>query len=366
MSKLAALRGVGEGASGGLIKYPAASLMFAIDKLMGEGKLTYTQALAELRAQREQDVQDATIAHTAGTIAGSMLPLAAIAKGGAGLGKIVAGNAALGAAQGFSSNAASEGSTLQDTLVGAGVGGTLGLLGGGASAAAQKLARVEVQNTLYNRLMADPTWKEAAKTQLKKDGVKTPKHTDIERFARSEANATAQKLSQRELPAYIDSPKSSLPTRLWEGTKRATSGVVPSAITGGVVGGTGALLTGQDPVSGAMLGAGGAVALAKQGAMANMTKTASHTGGRILARTPALQNAPLALSPGATSLIVPGMVQGAEPAAPGNTNAERFKETTKPAGKPDDFSDIEQFRVKPSAKASAPDDFSDLEEFRVR
>jgi len=361
MRLAALLRGAGEGATGGLVKYPAAGLMFAMDKLVGEGKLSYDEALKLIREQRAADIEESPVLHTVGNVAGALVPLGVIARGGATLGKVIAGNAALGGAQGFSANAAEEGTTLQDTLVGTGLGAGVGALGAGLTAAGQAVARTEVANALYAKLLENTPWRNAVKKQLQAAGEKATSDK-IKAAARTEAKRQAEALPQREAAAIVQPPKSNLGQRAAASVARGLTGVVPSAATGAVIGGGGALISGSDPLQGAMLGAGTAVGASKAAALGNVGKTLSHATGRLMARNPVLPNLPRTLTTTATNTAVPVLTVNPNPLNEAELTGMQAN-PRKVSGKVDDFSDLSEFEVPQSAQA---DPFEDLAEFEVR
>lgn len=125
---VAGVRGVGAGASLGAIRYPAALSMVGIDKLIGEGKLSYREALALIREQDRADMEEHKGARLAGEIAGTIG--SSLATGGGGLLAQAAKAGATGAISGFTANEGMENAGT-DTLRGAALGSTLGALGAG-------------------------------------------------------------------------------------------------------------------------------------------------------------------------------------------------------------------------------------------
>lgn len=69
-----AVRGVGRGASYGLYKYPASMIMLALDKLVGEGKMTRAEAMETLNRQQDDDRAQHPYAAYGGEIAGAFVP----------------------------------------------------------------------------------------------------------------------------------------------------------------------------------------------------------------------------------------------------------------------------------------------------
>ncbi len=139
---LPAVRGVGQGAMLGLQRYPAAAGMTLLDRLVGEGKLTYEEALALIREQDVQDVENYPKARIGGEIVGSVAN--ALGTGGAGLARTVGRTALQGGVQGFTQNAGFD-NTLRDVGQGAAIGGAFGLAGGGLELAKTKGAKELIQ-----------------------------------------------------------------------------------------------------------------------------------------------------------------------------------------------------------------------------
>lgn len=113
------LRGFGEGATAGTIKYPQALLLA---KTMG---IPYEQALAQINQERRD--LSSSAAYQAGNIGGGLAQ--GLVSGGATLPAALARNVGIGALGGFAANEGMD-NALKDTLMGAGLGGATGLVGG--------------------------------------------------------------------------------------------------------------------------------------------------------------------------------------------------------------------------------------------
>lgn len=148
---LPAIRGVGTGASMGLHKYPAAGIMKALDYLMGEGKMTYAEALEAINAQQQEDRDENPVASYGGQIVGSLSPAGAARSAGIGIAKAVpntigglmksvAGAGAVGAGQGAISGF-NENQDLTEAGLGAGLGAILGGAGQAISGLGSKVLR---------------------------------------------------------------------------------------------------------------------------------------------------------------------------------------------------------------------------------
>jgi hypothetical protein len=120
---LEALRGYGEGATLGAIKYPQAALMTVVNNE------PYRDNLAEIERQRRE--LESSPAYQVARVGGGFVP--AIASGGGSLGVVAAKQAAQGAVSGFTANEGMD-NVLRDTGLGGAVGGGFGLLGGGVQA----------------------------------------------------------------------------------------------------------------------------------------------------------------------------------------------------------------------------------------
>lgn len=158
---LPAIRGAGVGATLGLVKPASAGLMYAIDRLMGEGKLTMSEAMQLINEQQAADRAQQPIASYGGEAVGSLLPaitgggaIANIARiGGRGLAPAatrIGGQAAIGAGQGGIA-AYNENQDLGEAALGAAVGAPLALLGQGGQAGVNALVRRSAQNVARER-----------------------------------------------------------------------------------------------------------------------------------------------------------------------------------------------------------------------
>ena len=307
------IRGGLSGMTGGLERYIAAPMMMAIDRLM-KGGMTYEEALDALRRQEQQDVETAPVARAGGQVLGSLVPGSQLAKGGKAA--VILGNTALGAAQGFSANPASEGTTLKDTLTGAGLGATLGLVGAGASAAMEGLARTQAAHGIKNTLMKDAAWKTTAKKTIRELGGGSGKNgavttADLQAHAAKEA---AQRAATGEVPAITEVAKSGVADRLKSGVMTQLRGVPTQALMGAGAGGLGSLLSGQDPMTGAMLGAGSVLAYSKANALQRAQGTLRAAAGQQLMAHPGVQRTVSAMPVVATPVV--GAVMTKEPTPP--------------------------------------------------
>lgn len=143
-----AIRGFGDSATAGMILYPQAYTRASLAKLQGDPRPfndIYNEAIKITREERNELRK--TGAYTLGSIAGLAVPGAGAAKVmkapkdikyaadlknatmGANVVKGAGVGAAYGAGMGFSENDIIEGNTLRDTLLGAGLGGVLGVAG---------------------------------------------------------------------------------------------------------------------------------------------------------------------------------------------------------------------------------------------
>lgn len=355
-SGLAFLRGVGEGSTAGLVHYPASWAMMALDKTIGEGKMSQKDALALLKEQRKSDIENHAVANIGGQVAGAVVPagtaLKVLGKGW----KTLAGiGAAQGAAQGFSQNAADEGTTLQDMGVGGALGGGLSFLGTGVTKVLGAGGRKEAFHGVLKQITETAGFGKTADAALKAKGVPVGKNG---RYTQAQRKQVAAELAEDMLdnthPAdwgqFVQMPKANMAELAKDAVSRGVSGVVPAAVAGGVLGGAGALVSGNDPLTGAGVGAAGAVALAKQQAAGNLYQTGKAALGRQMARSPNVMAAPAVAGTMGGNVVAPALT----------VTKQRDPE---PQVQPvDDFADLEQYRVKPTQK----DDFSDLEQYRVK
>ena len=151
-SLLAGLRGVGHGLTSGLSTYLGGNIRYGMEHALpgGDRSYTYTQALADERAQQQADQAQHPVATTLGNIAGGVGQVALTGGGGAlaQIGK----QTVSGAVNGFTANnATTAGDALKDTAVGGTVGATLGTLGAGASYAAKKIVTSRLVAAVKNQ-----------------------------------------------------------------------------------------------------------------------------------------------------------------------------------------------------------------------
>lgn len=306
----AALRGIGESATLGLSRYPAALIY---SKTMG---VPYEEALASVRAQEEQLRKEQAAPYMAGKIAGS---LATLPVGGAARGILpaIGRGAVQGGVVGFTERPGME-NVVQDVGLGAALGGTLS---GAAGAAAKgqefivKNAYIAQQAKNAERAMqrgnealsvvtpaiqrvAPNATPEQANTILRsiasgksKMGNFSPDEVKAARTAvtasmtsaKSQGNvATMNQLAGQDV---LDLAKSSLTygtkkdaREFFDYAKEAAKDVA----FGGAAGAGLSLVTGQDPLTGAGVGAGlGGLWELKQKGFPVKMKAASAAGARI-------------------------------------------------------------------------------------
>lgn len=130
------VRGVGTGATMGLHKYPSAGIMMALDKLMGEGNLSFGEALQVINDQQANDRETNPVASYGGQVVGSLVPAGNMVRAGANIARMVPAGA-VGMATGIGSGAVigagqgaiggfNERQDLGDAAIGAGLGTVLG------------------------------------------------------------------------------------------------------------------------------------------------------------------------------------------------------------------------------------------------
>lgn len=357
---LAFLRGAGEGATAGLVHYPAAVAMLLADQTVGDGRLTYKNALRELKTQRASDIENYPVANIGGQVVGAVLPVGAAAKVlGTGWKTLAGIGAGTGAVQGFSQNDADAGTTLQDMGVGGAIGGSLSALGLGVTKVAGSAARKMVESDLYKLLSENKYAVREAKALLKKNGqVVNAEGVDdiIRKWTQQKLDAT----HPADWGQHISKPNQTKYERLKGAVAEGFSGVVPAATSGAVLGAISSPFTGIDPLTSAAGGAAGAVALAKQQAVLNAGGALKDMSARYLATSPKVLAAPALMGGPTGNIIAPQVVRTP-------VRQEQAPKAVPPA--PADFSDLEEFRVKtpaPSAPASSADPYADLEEFRVQ
>lgn len=238
--------GGGMGMTAGLATYPFAGAAYAAGNL-GKTPMTWKQALAATRATLADAQEQNPGSYTGGQIAGSVLGAGKLSGLGraAGLGtgaSLVAAGTAQGAANGFSANNASDGTTLQDTATGAGLGALSGVVGAGANKAINVAAGNKIAKAVADKLGIDPS--------------------ELSDAVRSRIAQIFTKGSSDDMAQIVKNIQASEPTMLqnvWNSVKT----IPGEAATGAIGGATAAGLTGNDPVAGAKWGAAGVVAASK-------------------------------------------------------------------------------------------------------
>ena len=291
MSKAAFTRGALNQALLGLDRYPAAGMMVAMDALRGGvagKKLSYKQALAEIRELERFDEEENPKARMAGQVVGGIANAATT--GGASLLPIIGRTALQGGVLGFTEKEGMDGTAL-DTLKGAGTGAVMGAAGGlvgkGIDAARKVAGRLpEVQNAhldkLAGRYEANKTIvlaSDAAKARraaskvpltddqvvnsLAKGGGKTLQLAADDPVRKAAQKASAQRVgwetSLQKMQAgtwkptdYALVPAAMGDARLAMDILKNTAG---GTITGGVIGGAAGAAGGMDPFDAAQAGA---------------------------------------------------------------------------------------------------------------
>lgn len=147
-SVLATARGIGIGGSLGLIKYPAASTMVLVDKLMADNpQLTFDQALDAINQQQARDRAERPLAAYGSEIAGALVPGVALARTATTIPAAIGGGVAQGALSGFN-----EAQQLQDAGIGAVAGGVLAPAGMVAGKAQEAVVRRTAQGVGQQRV----------------------------------------------------------------------------------------------------------------------------------------------------------------------------------------------------------------------
>lgn len=318
-----AARGAVTGLTAGLGKYPAAGAMVGMDILAGKGDLTYKQALEEIRAQEALDRAVNPASTFTGTVAGAAGPLGRLKAAQQPL-RTLAATTGYGAASGFSERPMEEGTTLQDV----GVGGAFGLLGGGANVAAAR--------TIMNRLNAAalPGAREALRTGRAAVPVDVNATNMSQIFEKggvlvAKDGKSLLKAGQRELERLnaqwlvANSPaedivafaRSSPYVASTKGVQGAAQSVLPSTLLGAVSGGIGAPFIGQDPLTGALAGAGAGFGMGKANTL-NAAREAATRGSAsfaTLAGAPRLGSVVSPAVTATTAAAVPELVLRPQP-----------------------------------------------------
>lgn len=271
----ALLAGASEGVSAGLAKYPEAAVRSAL------GNRTYLDEVAAIRARNAALQASNPYAYGTGNVAGAVG--LGLATGGGGVAANVGKGALQGATAGYTANAGNDMRTLQDVLTGASLGGGAGALGGFANYATKRLS--------------DSTVNKMAQRYI--DGLRKEKIT-------SDAGPVPVIPSTEAVKGWIREHELEGISALFEGMKktgRSTTGTIKEivktsiapALTGAVVGGGGAAVTGNDIVKGALTGAGTVVAATKLAGLEAAGRGASQATGyaatmypRVVPRTTAI------------------------------------------------------------------------------
>ena len=274
----AAVRGFGQGATAGLIQYPQAAIMAASQDqppqpdvrsmptarrgsmprsgYFGAGDIQQPAApvnqvstsLADLRLQNKQMAEENQAAWYGGNIAGAA-GLGLVTGGGgtvASLGKL----GAQGAVSGFTQD-----EDIVDALKGAGIGLAFGAGGKLVSMGTTKIAN---------------SFKE---TYIKPLQDQIPGLTEKQAF-----NMISRPLGANKYGGAI----ANITDQGWQALK----GMVAPAVGGGSVGAGQALIRGQDPVEGALIGAGTVVGATKAGALANAAGQVGQKAAMTIAKNP--------------------------------------------------------------------------------
>lgn len=303
---VAALRGVGTGASAGMLRYPVAAGIAALDKATGGqrpiGEM-YADALAAQRSIDAEDQRNTPLARLAGEIGGGLVT--AVATGGGSIPAQIGRTTALGALSGFSQN---EG--LENTARDVALGGTIGAVSGVAGAGLQKGQELFVKSQLKRHIEGTlegaalerkaaldalgPTLRSLNPKNSKQEMTMvssmasgkprqlggynpTPEEVALARTVTTNrakiagANKALNKLETADGSTIMQmaaGPGGKNPGKLMGGASRETvrlidlaKGTAGNIGAGGAAGAGAAMLMGQDPLAGAIGGASGLVGL---------------------------------------------------------------------------------------------------------
>ena len=318
-----AARGAVTGMTAGLGKYVAAPAMVGLDVLAGKGDLTLKQALEEVRAQEELDRAINPKATLAGTLAGAVAPFSRLSAARQPL-KTLAASTGYGAASGFSQNPAEEGSTLQDMLV----GGGFGLLGGGANVgAATAIAGRLNAAALQGARDALRTGKQAVPIDVSSANLRQVFEQGGELVAKGGKkltkkgeetlnNLNARWLVSNSAPEEVVGLARAAPYKAsTRGVQGAAASVLPSTVLGGLSGAVGAPFVGQDPLTGALAGAGAGFGLGKANTMNAAREAATRAGASFatLSGVPQLGSVVSPAVTAGTATAVPELILRREP-----------------------------------------------------
>ncbi len=297
----AALRGVTSSITLGLDRYPAAVAMMLIDKAVGEGKLSYEEAQQLIQEQKQRDREERAVARTGGEIVGLVSPTMVAGKAAArvataatprvagpvGRAAMTVGTpAVIGAGQGAVS-AYTENRDISDVGLGAALGGVGGAIGGTVQVVANKAVRTATKKAAMdaksqsrqtlNRIVAESddiqrqatragtpeAAQTAASVKVNADRARNILLDDIKQYDDLIRNANNKKISD----AYFVKKHGSDLLGVVRGNVLSGRGLTIGNTLGGVTGlgamtgaGIGALLA-EDPLTGALKGAGGGSAL---------------------------------------------------------------------------------------------------------
>jgi hypothetical protein len=301
---LATVRGVGIGGTLGAIKYPAASVMVLVDRLMAENpRLTFQEALQAINEQQAYDRETRPINAFGGELTGALNPAANLARLQSPI-AMMAGGATQGAVAGFN-----ERQDLGDAGMGAAAGTVLAgagsLVGKGQEAAvrwnagrvgaqrqAEARAAIEAQTAKLQQLReASQAAQRAGATKrelVEMAGDEARIRRSIQSLRQSEAKGKALAEGAKTMPAddLFAAVRPSIADRRFGqiagsavgdvlGTTRSRLGQGATDLgTMALLGGSGYMLggaAGMDPMLGALLGAGagrGAPLMSKKAAAA--------------------------------------------------------------------------------------------------
>lgn len=161
--------GAVKSASLGLSKYPTAVMVKVLDQFMGDGKMTYKEALEATKMKLDEMEKENPKAMMAGNLVGGTA--AAIGTGGGGLALQVGKTALAGGVSGFTEN-----ESLKDAAVGVGTGAAFGAAGAVAQKGMQHLVTKDARVALAKQAAKNATKLEentAVLTEwMKKNGSK--------------------------------------------------------------------------------------------------------------------------------------------------------------------------------------------------
>lgn len=319
-----AIRGFGQGATAGLIQYPQAGLMSMVN---GED---FNSNLADLRKQNSDLAETQPAQWYGGNVAGGVALGATT--GGGGLGVQLAKNTLVGAVQG-----ATEKEDPVDTLLGAGVGAGLSLLGAGGAKVLQygtnKIASTQVIGKLGT--MIDDAKKGSVEALDKLDKLfAAGKYSTVDdgvtglEVAQDAVESLGQgkggtKVSQipslvEDVPNTLTTPLKTHAAAIWDAAKSgamgAGEGYVANVLYDKVTGKP--LVDPVTAITGGALLHGGAAArtlLKNAGADALVRTIISKPGQAVVNNLPSVGGTIGATGTAASGAMIPQVVQGANP-----------------------------------------------------